>query len=46
MDGGAVNRAGIGESADAEALGFEPRSPFYSGTENANETVLPDRKRV
>ena len=39
MDGGHVNRAGIGESADSEALGFGPRSPFYSGTENANETT-------
>ena len=37
MDGGHVNRAGIGESADSEALGFGPRFPFYSGTENANE---------
>lgn len=39
MDGGHVHRAGIGESADSEALGFGPRSPFYSGTENANETT-------
>ena len=39
MDGGHVNRAGIGESADSEALGFRPGSPFYSGTEKANETT-------
>ena len=45
MDGGHVNQAGIGESADSEALGFGPRSPAERRTQTRRRmAVSPDRK--